>query len=220
MTISWRKPIQKIIAPSILAADFANLEAEVKKVAEAGADWIHVDVMDGHFVPNLTIGPPVVKALKRISPIPLDVHLMIYNLDQYVPEFLAAGADILTIHVEATKEPERLLREIRSAGRKAGITLKPGTSVDEIMPLLESVDLILVMTVEPGFGGQSFRVDQVPKIKRLRKEIETRNLSVLLEVDGGVNEQTLSMCAEADALVAGSYIFKNNYQQAIQTLKS
>ncbi len=220
MTISWRKPIQKIIAPSILAADFANLEAEVKKVAEAGADWIHVDVMDGHFVPNLTIGPPVVKALKRISPIPLDVHLMIYNLDQYVPEFLAAGADILTIHVEATKEPERLLKEIRSAGRKAGITLKPGTSVDEIMPLLESVDLILVMTVEPGFGGQSFRVDQVPKIKRLRKEIETRNLSILLEVDGGVNEQTLSMCAEADALVAGSYIFKNNYQQAIQTLKS
>lgn len=220
MTMTWRKPVQKIIAPSILSADFANLEAEVKKVAEAGADWIHVDVMDGHFVPNLTIGAPVVKALKKISPIPLDVHLMIYNLEKYVPEFLSAGADILTIHVEATKEPERLLKEIRSAGRKAGITLKPGTSVEEIIPLLEQVDLILVMTVEPGFGGQSFRMDQVPKIKRLRKEIDARQLPILLEVDGGVNEQTLSMCAEADALVAGSYVFSKNYQEAIQTLKS
>ena len=164
--------IQKIIAPSILSADFANLESEVKKVAAAGADWIHVDVMDGHFVPNLTIGAPVVKALKKISPIPLDVHLMIYNLEKYVPEFLSAGADILTIHVEATKEPERLLKEIRSAGRKAGITLKPGTSVEEIIPLLEQVDLILVMTVEPGFGGQSFRMDQVPKLKRLEKKLK------------------------------------------------
>ncbi len=220
MTMTWRKPVQKIIAPSILAADFANLEAEVKKVAEAGADWIHVDVMDGHFVPNLTIGAPVVKALKRISPIPLDVHLMIYNLDKYVPEFLAAGADILTIHVESSKEPERWLREIRKAGRKAGITLRPGTDVEEIIPLLEEVDLVLVMTVEPGFGGQSFCADQVPKIKRLRKEIEARQHAILLEVDGGVNDQTLSMCTDADALVAGSYVFSNNYQQAIQTLKS
>ena len=220
MTVTWRKPVQKIIAPSILSADFANLEAEVKKVAAAGADWIHVDVMDGHFVPNLTIGAPVVKALKRISPIPLDVHLMIFNLDKYVPEFLSAGADILTIHIEATKEPERLLKEIRGAGRKAGITLRPGTPVEEILHLVDQVDLILVMTVEPGFGGQSFRMDQVPKLKRLRKEIETRNLSVLLEVDGGVNAETLSMCSDADALVAGSYVFKNDYQQAIQTLKS
>lgn len=220
MTMTWRKPVQKIISPSILSADFANLESEVKKVAEAGADWIHVDVMDGHFVPNLTIGAPVVKALKRISPIPLDVHLMIYNLEKYVPEFLSAGADILTIHIEATKEPERLLKEIRGAGRKAGITLKPGTSVEEIIPLLEQVDLILVMTVEPGFGGQTFRADQVPKLKRLRKEIESRHLSILLEVDGGVNEQTLSLCADADALVAGSYVFNNNYQKSIQTLKS
>lgn len=220
MTMTWRKPVQKIVAPSILSADFANLESEVKKVAAAGADWIHVDVMDGHFVPNLTIGAPVVQALKKISPIPLDVHLMIYNLEKYVPEFLAAGADILTIHVEATKEPERLLREIRKAGRKAGITLKPGTPVEDILHLLEDVDLVLVMTVEPGFGGQSFRMDQIPKLKRLRKEIETRNLSVLLEVDGGVNEQTLSMCGDADALVAGSYVFKNNIEEAIRTLKS
>jgi ribulose-phosphate 3-epimerase len=220
MTFPWRKPVQKIIAPSILSADFANLEAEVKKVAAAGADWIHVDVMDGHFVPNLTIGAPVVKALKRISPIPLDVHLMIHNLEKYVPEFLSAGADILTIHIEATQEPERLLQEIRRAGCKAGITLRPGTSEDEIIPLLDKVDLVLVMTVEPGFGGQEFRMDQVAKLKRLRKEIDHRNLAVLLEVDGGVNEKTISLCKDADALVAGSFVFKNDYQKAIQTLRS
>lgn len=217
---TWRKPVQKIIAPSILSADFANLEADVKKVAAAGADWIHVDVMDGHFVPNLTIGAPVVKALKKISPIPLDVHLMIYNLEKYVPEFLSAGADILTIHVEATKEPEALLKEIRKAGARSGITLRPGTSEDEILPLLEYADLVLVMTVEPGFGGQEFRMDQVPKLKRLRKEIETRNLPILLEVDGGVNDKTISFCQDADAIVAGSYVFKNDYQKAIQNLKS
>ncbi len=219
-SISWRKPVQKIIAPSILSADFANLEREVKNVAQAGADWIHVDVMDGHFVPNLTIGAPVVKALKKISPIPLDVHLMIYNLEKYVPEFLAAGADILTIHVEATKDPESLLKEIRKAGARAGITLRPGTSEEEILPYLEYTDLILVMTVEPGFGGQEFMMDQVGKLKRLRKEIETRGHAILLEVDGGVNDKTASFCEDADALVAGSYIFKNDYQTAIKKLKS
>jgi ribulose-phosphate 3-epimerase len=218
-SIPWRKPLQKIIAPSILSADFANLEVEVKKMAAAGADWIHVDVMDGHFVPNLTIGAPVVKALKKISPIPLDVHLMIFNLEKYVPEFLSAGADVLTIHVEATKDPKAILKEIRKAGVRSGITLRPGTSEEEILPFLEYSDLVLVMTVEPGFGGQEFRMDQVAKLKRLRKEIETRNLPILLEVDGGVNEKTISFCEDADVIVAGSYIFKNDYQKAIQKLK-
>lgn len=217
--IPWRKPLQKIVAPSILSADFANLESEVKKIAASGADWIHVDVMDGHFVPNLTIGAPVVRALKRVSSLPLDVHLMIFNLEKYVPEFLAAGADILTIHVEATKNPEALLKEIKKSGVRAGITLRPGTAVEEILPYLEQVDLVLVMTVEPGFGGQEFRMDQVAKIKHLRKEIDNRQLPVLLELDGGVNKETLPFCQDADALVAGSFVFKNDYASAIQTLR-
>lgn len=216
----WCKPVRKMVAPSILSADFANLETEMKKIAAAGADWLHVDVMDGHFVPNITIGAPVVKALKKVAPLPLDVHLMIENLEKYVPEFLDAGADILTIHVEATENPEALLKEIKRAGRRSGITMRPGTSEDEILPLLEYADLILVMTVEPGFGGQEFMVNQVPKLKRLRQEIELRNLPILLEVDGGVNEKTVSMCRDADVLVAGSYVFKNDYQMAVQSLRS
>jgi ribulose-phosphate 3-epimerase len=144
---------------------------------------------------------------------------MIYNLEKYVPEFIEAGADILTIHVEATKDPRALLKEIRKAGVRAGITLRPGTSEEEILPYLEETDLVLVMTVEPGFGGQEFRMDQVAKLKRLRQEIDSRNLSVLLEVDGGVNDKTVGYCHDADALVAGSYIFKNDYHSSIQKLR-
>ncbi|MBX2987293.1 MAG: ribulose-phosphate 3-epimerase [Bdellovibrionaceae bacterium] len=209
----------KLVAPSILSADFANLERDIKAIAAAGADWVHVDVMDGHFVPNLTIGAPVVKALKRVSPLPLDVHLMIETPEKYIEEFIKAGADWLTIHVEACDDVPGTLKRIRELGAKAGITLRPGTPLVDILPFLEQVDLVLVMTVEPGFGGQSFMDDQVAKISRLRKEIDRRGLKVLIEVDGGVNDQTVDRCREADVLVAGSYVFKNDLRQAIQSLK-
>lgn len=209
----------KLIAPSILSADFANLERDVKALATAGADWVHVDVMDGHFVPNLTIGAPVVKALKKISTLPLDVHLMIESPEKYIEDFLKAGSDWLTIHVESTKNVEACLRQIRTGGAKAGITLRPKTPIESVLPYLDQVDLVLVMTVEPGFGGQSFMEDQVAKITTLRKEIQTKKLKVLIEVDGGINDKTALLCKEADVFVAGSYIFKGDLAQAIQSLK-
>lgn len=210
----------KLIAPSILSADFANLEREVKALALAGADWVHVDVMDGHFVPNLTIGIPVVESLKKISPLPLDVHLMIEKPERYVEEFIKAGSDYLTIHVEAAKRPHEVLRQIRSLGAKAGITLRPGTLLDDILPFLSEADMVLVMTVEPGFGGQSFMMNQIEKMKILREKRERHDYSYLIEVDGGVNEKTLEFCKDADVLVAGSYVFRNDYKKAIDFLKS
>jgi ribulose-phosphate 3-epimerase len=210
----------KLIAPSILSADFANLEREVKALALAGADWVHVDVMDGHFVPNLTIGIPVVESLKKISPLPLDVHLMIEKPERYVEGFIKAGSDYLTIHVEAAKRPHEVLRQIRSLGAKAGITLRPGTSLDDILPFLSEADMVLVMTVEPGFGGQSFMMNQIEKMKILREKRERYEYSYLIEVDGGVNEKTLEFCKDADVLVAGSYVFRNDYKKAIDFLKS
>lgn len=211
--------MSKMVAPSILSADFANLEKEIKAVAEAGADWIHVDVMDGRFVPNITIGIPVVKSLKKVSPIPLDVHLMIEEPERYVEDFIKAGSDYLTIHVEATKDPAVVLKNIRSLGAKAGITLRPRTSLAEVMPLLPLCDLVLVMTVEPGFGGQSFMHDQIEKISILRKEIAAKKLNCLIEVDGGINEETAKLCHEVDVYVAGSYVFGRDYRSAIATLK-
>lgn len=211
---------KKIIAPSILSADFANLEREVKEVAEQGADWIHVDVMDGHFVNNITIGVPVVASLKKVSPLPLDVHLMIEQPERYVAQFIKAGADYLTIHVEATKDPAAVLEMIRQEGAKPGITLRPGTAVETVLPLLPLVDIVLVMTVEPGFGGQEFRVDQLPKIQRLRQEIDQRKLKVLIEVDGGINESTIGHCVDVDVIVAGSFVFKSKpYRRQIALLK-
>lgn len=208
-----------MVAPSILSADFANLEKEIKAVAAAGADWIHVDVMDGRFVPNITIGIPVVKALKKVSPLPLDVHLMIEEPERYVEEFVKAGSDYLTIHVESTKDAAGTLKRIRELGAKPGITLRPRTPVEEVLPLLPLCDLVLVMTVEPGFGGQSFMNDQVAKITRLRQEISSKNLSCLIEVDGGINAETAKICHEADVFVAGSYVFGKEYASAIATLK-
>lgn len=210
----------KLIAPSILSADFANLEKEVKAVTAAGADWVHVDVMDGLFVPNLTIGIPVVQALKKVSPLPLDVHLMIEKPERYVEAFIKAGSDYLTIHVEACEDVEGTLQMIRRLGAKAGITLRPKTSLDRILPYLGIVDLVLVMTVEPGFGGQSFMAEQVDKIERLHQLRAKLELSFLIEVDGGINAETARQCKNADVLVAGNFVFKNDYATAIAQLKS
>ena len=208
-----------LVAPSILSADFARLGEEIRAVENAGADWIHVDVMDGHFVPNLTIGAPVVKSLRPVTKLPLDVHLMIEEPERYVEDFCKAGSDYLTIHVEATEKVEATLKQIRALGVRPGITLRPRTAVEEIFPYLKLVDLVLIMTVEPGFGGQKFMEDQVAKITRLRAELAKQNTSALIEVDGGVTGETARKLIEADVLVAGSYVFKNDYRQAIQTLK-
>ncbi|MDC0980351.1 ribulose-phosphate 3-epimerase [Bdellovibrionales bacterium] len=208
-----------LVAPSILSADFSKLGEEIKAVEEAGADWIHIDVMDGHFVPNLTIGPPVVKSLRRTTKLPLDVHLMIEQPERYIEEFVAAGADYITIHVESTDSPESVLKNIRKLGAKPGITLRPGTEVSEILSLLEWVDLVLVMTVEPGFGGQSFMKDQMKKVTEIRRELDRLGSLALIELDGGVNGETVSLCQGADVLVAGSYVFKRDYREAISFLK-
>ena len=208
--VQYRRPGRQLISPSILSADFANLERDIKVVGAAGADWLHVDVMDGSFVPNLTIGIPVVAALKKVSgALPLDVHLMIERPERYIKDFVKAGADVLTLHVEACADPAAALREIRSLGCKAGLTLRPGTSLDTILPYLELMDLALVMTVEPGFGGQSFMPDQVVKMRRLRELVNERNLPMWIEVDGGVAPATLAQCADADVLVAGNAVFKH-----------
>ena len=219
MNTIGNKPVKKMVAPSILSADFANLQREVEAITQAGADWLYVDVMDGQFVPNLTIGAPVVKALKRISRIPLDVHLMIVEPERFIDDFIDAGADYLTIHVEATKNPVAVLQTIRAKGAKPGITLRPQTAIETILPLLPLVDLALVMTVNPGFGGQSFLTDQVGKISALKQELLRLGRKAFIEVDGGINPETAKWVAEADVLVAGNYVFKNDYSTAIRALK-
>ena len=199
----------KKLSASILSADFGRLAEQVRLVEQAGADWIHVDVMDGHFVPNITIGPDVVKALKKATSLPLDVHLMIDNPERYVQDFVEAGADWLGIHVEATVHLERLLQNIRELGAKATVTLNPATSLNCLEYVLKDVDMVLLMTVNPGFSGQKFIRGVLPKVRQLRQRIAAENLGVLIEVDGGVATDTVSdiVAAGADVLVSGSGVF-------------
>jgi ribulose-phosphate 3-epimerase len=210
------------IAPSILSADFARLGAEVRAIDAAGADWVHVDVMDGRFVPNITIGPLVVRGLRPVTKLPLDVHLMIVEPERYVDDFAAAGADIITVHAEASTHLHRTVQQIRGLGKLAGVSLNPHTSEDVLRYVLEDLDLVLVMSVNPGFGGQKFIPSVLPKIERLRKMIDDSGKDVRLEVDGGVNADIAPrvVAAGADTLVAGSAVFgKEDYAAAIAALR-
>ncbi|MEK3935126.1 ribulose-phosphate 3-epimerase [Sporosarcina sp. FSL W7-1349] len=211
------------IAPSILSADFSKLAEEVKEVEAAGAELIHVDVMDGHFVPNITMGPIVVEALRPVTKLPLDVHLMIENPDMYIEAFADAGADYITVHVEACRHLHRTLQLIRSKGVKSGVVLNPHTPVETILHVLDEVDMVLFMTVNPGFGGQKFIHSVIPKVKQLADIIKERGLSIEIEIDGGINEETIIPCVEAGAtiFVAGSAIYNApNRAEALQKIKS
>jgi ribulose-phosphate 3-epimerase len=202
-------PNPLLIAPSILSADFARLGEEVRAVSAAGADWIHVDVMDGHFVPNLTIGPMVVKALKPCTSLPVDVHLMVSPVDVWLPHFAAAGADILTVHPESGAHLHRSVQAIRALGKRAGVALNPATPPEAIDYVLGDIDMVLVMSVNPGFGGQAFIASQLDKIRAVRRRIDASGRDIRLQVDGGVNAETARAVVEAgaDVLVAGSAVF-------------
>jgi ribulose-phosphate 3-epimerase len=195
------------ISPSILSADFANLEAELGRISNA--DWAHVDVMDAHFVPNLTLGLPVVEALLAVSPIPIDAHLMIEDPDRWAPAYAEAGCQSVTFHVEAARDPRALARTLRAAGARASMALKPGTAFAPYEDLLPDLDMVLVMTVEPGFGGQSFMADQMPKVRQVREAVRRHGGEIWIQVDGGVGAETIEQCAEAgaDVFVAGSAVY-------------
>ncbi len=198
---------EPLIAPSLLSADFARLADEAQRVADA--DWLHFDVMDAHFVPNLTFGLPVMQAVQRVSPVPLDCHLMIENPERWAPGYAEAGARNVTVHAEACTDPRAVARDIRAAGALAGLALKPGTPLEDYLEVLTDFDTLLVMTVEPGFGGQSFIADVLPKVTRARQLVDTGHLTLFVEVDGGINEDTIEQAAAAgaDVFVAGSAVY-------------
>ena len=210
------------ISPSVLACDLSRLAEEVKSINDAGADMVHLDVMDGAFVTNISFGLPVIASLRKNTDMFFDVHLMIDRPERYAERFIEAGADLLTFHYEASECPEKTLDLIRSIGKKAGLSVKPATPIDTVFPLLDKCDLVLVMTVEPGYGGQSFMHETLGKIKTLREEISRRNLDVDIQVDGGINAETARLVKEAGAnnLVAGSYVFKeSDRRSAIDSLR-
>jgi len=212
-----------LIAPSILSADGSRLHEEITAIEKAGADWIHIDVMDGHFVPNITMGPAIISALRKTTKLPFDVHLMIENPERYIESFASAGADIITVHVEATNHLHRTIDIIKKAGKKAGVSLNPATPLTQIEEILPDIDLLLIMTVNPGFGGQQFIKTTLPKIIKASKMLNTLSNKPLLEVDGGINLKNISGIARAgaDVLVAGASIFgTDDYQQTITALKA
>ncbi len=211
------------IAPSILAADFSRLGEEIREIEEAGADLLHIDVMDGHFVPNITIGVPVVASLKGATRLPLDVHLMIDNPGKFIKPFARAGADMITFHLEVIPEPGEILKAIKGYGVKAGLALNPSTPLVKLAPVLKGLDMVLLMTVNPGFGGQAFMPEVIPKIRELRKIIEERNLPVDIEVDGGINKETARqvISAGANVLVAGTAVFSGQDRKSnLQALRA
>ena len=210
-----------IVSPSILSANFANLERDIKNVTSLGAEWIHIDVMDGHFVPNITIGAPVVKSIRKITNAKLDVHLMIDNPDKYVDDFLNAGADIITFHAEARTNIPNLLAHIKNHKKMTGLAIKPRTDVNSILNFLPLVDMVLIMTVEPGFSGQRFMSNVAPKIQILKNAVQQQYPNLIIQVDGGINAETGKLCRNygANCLVAGNYIFESkNIAEAVKSL--
>ncbi len=210
------------ISPSILSADFSILGDEIKNLEKAGADLIHVDVMDGHFVPNITMGPPIIKAIRKFTKLPFDVHLMISPVEKYIKAFADAGSDIITLHPEATDNLKRAIQTIKSHGKKAGVSLNPKTPISALMDVINDIDLILIMSVNPGFAGQSFMSEVLPKVSELRKMINDKKLKIDIEIDGGINFETapLAVKAGANILVSGTTIFSGSLKDNIQKLRN